>query len=120
VVLNFGLAIRLLAIASSRTRQEELLMHISILRQAVGARAPRSRAAVPILNVIDDFNSGSLGSSRLQGLRVVRELKLVVAIRGRRAMIASDDGTELASDTVLCWAAEHKIEWHCIAQNAFV
>jgi hypothetical protein len=36
-MLNFELA---LAIALSRTRQEELLMHRSIRRKAVGARAP--------------------------------------------------------------------------------
>lgn len=40
-------------------------------------------------------------------------------------MIVSDSGTELTSNAVLRWAAEHKIEWHYIApgkpmQNAFV
>jgi putative transposase len=66
-----------------------------------------------ILNVIDYFNSGRLAAVpefSLQGLRVVRELKLVVAMRGKRAMIVSDDGAELASDAVLCWAAERRIE----------
>jgi hypothetical protein len=67
--------------------------------------------------MIDDFNGGCLATPdfSLQGPRVVRELKLVVAIRGKRGMIASDDGPELASHAVPCWAAEHKIEWHCIA-----
>jgi hypothetical protein len=64
-------------------RQEELLMHISILRQAVGARAPRSRAAVPILNVIDDFNSGSLAA--------VPEFSLAGAAGGPRAQACRGD-----------------------------
>ena len=71
--------------------------------------------------MIDDFNSGCLASVpefSLQGLRVVRELKLVVAIRVKRAMIASDNGTELAGHAVLCRAAEHKIEWHCVAPGS--
>ena len=61
----------------------------------------------------------------LSGLRVVRELEAIIAIRGKPAMIVSDNGTELTSNAVLRWAAEQGIEWHYIApgkpmQNAFV
>ena len=48
-----------------------------------------------------------------------------MAVRGKPEMIVSDNGTELTSNAVLRWAADHKIEWHYIApgkptQNAFV
>jgi putative transposase len=117
-------------------------------RRAIGARAP---IVVPqelnqrwsldfvsdqlgnarrfrLLNVIDDFNSECLAAVpdfSLSGLRVVRELEAIIAIRGKPAMIVSDNGTELTSNAVLRWAAERGIEWHYIApgkpmQNAFV
>ena len=117
-------------------------------RRAVGARAP---IVVPqelnqrwsldfvsdqlangrrfrLLNVIDDFNSECLASVpdfSLSGLRVIRELETIVAVRGKPAMIVSDNGTELTSNAVLRWAADQGIEWHYIApgkptQNAFV
>ena len=81
-----------------------------------------------LLNVIDDFNSECLAAVPdfcLSGLRVIRELERVMAIRGKPAMIVSDNGTELTSNAVLRWAAEQGIEWHYIApgkpmQNAFV
>ena len=81
-----------------------------------------------LLNVLDDFNSECLASVpdfSLSGLRVIRELEALVAIRGKPAMIVSDNGTELTSNAVLRWAADHGIGWHYIApgkpmQNAFV
>ena len=81
-----------------------------------------------LLNVIDDFNSECLAAVPdfcLSGLRVIRELERVMVIRGKPAMIVSDNGTELTSNAVLRWAAERGIEWHYIApgkpmQNAFV
>jgi putative transposase len=117
-------------------------------RRAIGARAP---IVVPqelnqrwsldfvsdqlgngrrfrLLNVIDDFNSECLAAVpdfSLSGLRVIRELEAIIAIRGKPAMIVSDNGTELTSNAVLRWAADQGIEWHYIApgkpmQNAFV
>jgi putative transposase len=117
-------------------------------RRAIGARAP---IVVPqelnqrwsldfvsdqlgngrrfrLLNVIDDFNSECLAAVpdfSLSGLRVTRELEAIIAIRGKPAMIISDNGTELTSNAVLRWAADQGIEWHYIApgkpmQNAFV
>ena len=81
-----------------------------------------------LLNVIDDFNSECLAAVpdfSLSGLRVIRELERVMAIRGKPAMVVSDNGTELTSNAVLRWAAEQGIEWHYIQpgkpmQNAFV
>jgi len=81
-----------------------------------------------LLNVIDDFNSECLAAVPdfcLSGLRVIRELERIIAVRGKPAMIVSDNGTELTSNAVLRWAAEQSIEWHYIApgkamQNAFV
>jgi putative transposase len=81
-----------------------------------------------LLNVLDDFNSECLASVpdfSLPGLRVIRELEAIIAIRGKPAMIVSDNGTELTSNAVLRWVADQGIEWHYIApgkpmQNAFV
>lgn len=117
-------------------------------RRAIGARAPlvvpqelNQRCSLDfvsdqlgngrrfrLLNVIDDFNSEYLAAIpdfSLLGLRVILELEAIIAIRGRPAMIVSDNGTELTSNAVLRWTADQDIEWHYIApgkpmQNAFV
>ena len=81
-----------------------------------------------LFNLVDDYNSECLAAVPdfcLSGLRVIRELARVIAIRGKPATIVSDNGTELTSNAVLRWAAEQGIEWHYIApgkpmQNAFV
>jgi putative transposase len=117
-------------------------------RRAIGARAP---IAVPqelnqrwsldfvsdqlangrrfrLLNVLDDFNSECLAAVpdfSLSGRRVIRELEAIIAVRGKPAMIVSDNGTELTSNAVLRWSADECIEWHYIApdkpmQNGFV
>jgi putative transposase len=90
--------------------------------QLVGGRRFR------ILVVIDDFNSECLAAvpdTSLPGLRVIRELERLIALRGKPATIVSDNGTELTSNAVLRWTAEQQIDWHYIApgkptQNAFV
>ena len=45
----------------------------------------------------------------LSGLRVGRELDRIVALRGRPAMIVSDNGTELTSHAMLCWQQERGV-----------
>ncbi len=60
----------------------------------------------------------------LGGMRVVRELELVVSQRGWPHTIVSHNGTELTSNAVLRWAAE-RVSWHYIqpgkpVQNAFI
>ena len=81
-----------------------------------------------IFAVVDDFTRECLAlvaDTSLPGLRVVRELEAIVAVRGRPAMIVSDNGTELTSLAILRWSQERQVEWHYIApgkpiQNAFV
>jgi len=81
-----------------------------------------------ILAIVDDFTRECLAliaDTSLPALRVVRELDAIVAVRGRPAMIVSDNGTELTSMAMLRWSQERQVEWHYIApgkpqQNAFV
>jgi putative transposase len=81
-----------------------------------------------LFNLVDDCNSECLAAVPdfcLSGLRVIRELERVIAVRGKPAAIVSDNGTELTSNAVLRWAAEQGVEWHYIApgkpmQNAYV
>ena len=80
-----------------------------------------------ILCVVDDFSRECLAAvvdTSLGGMRVVRELELVVNQRGWPHTIVSDNGTELTSNAVLRWAAE-RVSWHYIqpgkpVQNAFI
>src|SRR5262249_41574905 len=80
-----------------------------------------------ILTIVDDFTRECLGliaDTSLSGLRVVRELDALIAVRGCPAMCVSDNGTELTSMAVLRWSQENRVEWHYIApgkpqQNAF-
>ena len=81
-----------------------------------------------IFAVVDDFTRECLAlvaDTSLPGLRVVRELEAIVAVRGRPAMCVSDNGTELTGMAILRWSQETKVEWHYIApgkpqQNAFI
>lgn len=69
-----------------------------------------------ILAIVDYFTRECLvlvDDTSLPGLRVVRELDAVITRRGRRAMIVSDNGTELTS--MLRWSQENGTEWHYIA-----
>jgi putative transposase len=62
-----------------------------------------------VLCVLDDFSRECLAAvvdTSLGGMRVVRELELVVNQRGWPHTIVSDNGTELTSNAVLRWAAE--------------
>ena len=81
-----------------------------------------------ILNVVDDVRRqclGAIADVSISGRRVARELSAIVERRGKPGMIVSDRGTELTSNAILAWSAEHRIEWHYIApgkpmQNGFV
>jgi putative transposase len=81
-----------------------------------------------ILAVVDDFTRECLAliaDTSLSGVRVARELDAIIAIRGRPAMVVSDNGTELTSAAILRWCQECRVEWHYIApgkptQNAFI
>jgi len=81
-----------------------------------------------ILAIVDDFTRECLAlvaDTSLPGLRVARELDILIAIRGCPATIVSDNGTELTSMAMLRWSQDRQVEWHYIApgkptQNAFI
>ena len=81
-----------------------------------------------ILAVVDDFTRECLAlvaDTSLSGMRVGRELDLIIAIRGRPTGIVSDNGTELTSMAILRWTQQTGVGWHYIApgkptQNAFI
>lgn len=71
-----------------------------------------------VLVVVDDFTRECLTllvDTSLSGVRVVRELDRLVALRGRPAMIVSDNGTEFTSHAMLRWSETNRVEWHYIA-----
>ncbi len=63
------------------------------------------------------MSAAGLGYRRLFILlrRVARELTTLIERRGKPGMIVSDNGTELASNAILAWSKDHKVEWHYIA-----
>ncbi len=81
-----------------------------------------------VLAIVDDFTRECLAlvaDTSLSGLRVTRELDIVMAQRGRPHTIVSDNGTELTSMAILRWCQQARVEWHYIApgkpmQNGFV
>jgi putative transposase len=81
-----------------------------------------------ILCVVDDYTRECLAlvaETSLSGIRVARELDVLIHQRGKPASIVSDNGTELTSMAILKWSQDRRIDWHYIApgkptQNAFV
>ena len=81
-----------------------------------------------ILNIVDDVTRECLAAipdTSISGRRVARELTSLMERRGRPGLIVSDHGTELTSNAVLAWCAEHRVAWHYIApgkpmQNGFI
>jgi putative transposase len=80
------------------------------------------------LNVIDDYNREALWievDTSLPAERVVRVLEQLLDWRGKPAHIRMDNGPELTSQRLECWAQEKRIELLHIqpgkpAQNAYV
>jgi putative transposase len=75
-----------------------------------------------ILNVVDDVTRECLAAvpdTSISGKRVARELTTLIERHGKPGMIVSDHGTELASNAILAWCAEHRIDWHYIAPGPF-
>ena len=63
-----------------------------------------------ILNVVDDVTRECLAAvpdTSISGKRVARELTTLIERRGKPGMIVSDHGTELSSNAILAWCAEH-------------
>ncbi|WP_395543609.1 IS3 family transposase [Neotabrizicola sp. sgz301269] len=81
-----------------------------------------------VLNLVDDVTRECLAAipdTSVSGRRVARELTELIERRGRPGLIVSDNGTELTSNAILKWCAEHRVEWHYIApgkpmKNGFV
>jgi putative transposase len=47
-----------------------------------------------------------VADTSLSGMRVARELDTLIAVRGKPAMVVSDNGTELISMAILRWSQE--------------
>ena len=81
-----------------------------------------------ILCVVDDFSRECLAlvaDTSLSGLRLARELDLLISRHGKPATIVSDNGTEMTSNAILKWQEGTGVAWHYIApgkpmQNGFV
>lgn len=70
-----------------------------------------------VLGVMDQCSRECLtlaADTSMPGLRVVRELDLLVKKHGKPKVIVSDNGPELTSRAVLIWAAQNAIDWHYI------
>jgi putative transposase len=70
-----------------------------------------------ILGIMDQCSRECLtllADTSIGGVRVVRELDVLVNRYGKPLCIVSDNGTEFTSRAVLAWAQEHGIEWHYI------
>jgi putative transposase len=106
-------------------------------RRAVGERMPMGLPSAPnqrwsldfladqlgngrrfrILAVINDFSRECLAAvidTSLPGMRVVRELDRLVALRGCPVAMVSDNGTKLTANAVLRWVQERGVAWHYI------
>lgn len=69
------------------------------------------------LAVVDQCSRECLtitADTSMPGLRVVRELDMLIAMRGKPKVIVSDNGPELTCRAVQIWAAENNIDWHYI------
>ncbi|SNX67516.1 helix-turn-helix protein [Cereibacter ovatus] len=107
-------------------------------RKAIGTRAPiliqaraNARRALDFVHdpfacgrcfrvrhVVDDVTReciAAITDTSISGRRVARKLTALIERRGKPGMIVSDNGTELTSNAILKWCAEHKVEWHYIA-----
>lgn len=117
-------------------------------RRTVGTRAPILVAARPnarwsldfvhdqladgrrfrVLNIVDDVTRECLAAvpdTSISGVRVARELTVLIARRGRPEMIVSDNGTELTSNAIFAWTKNQRVAWHYIApgkpmQNGYI
>ena len=70
-----------------------------------------------VLAVVDQCSRECLtitADTSMPGLRVVRELDVLIALRGKPKIIVSDNGPELTCRAVLIWASENNIDWHYI------
>src|SRR6516164_10295106 len=98
---------------------------LQVRRRGGSKRALGTRAPLAIPQGANQRWSLDFLSDALTDGRVVRELDVIIAWRGRPAMCVSDNGPELTGMSVLRLSQERQIEWHYIApgkptQNAFI
>ena len=80
------------------------------------------------LNIVDDFTRECLAievDTSLSGPRVARVLDAIAAVRGYPETLVMDNGTELTSVAMLCWARDRRVRLHYIqpgkpTQNACI
>jgi putative transposase len=80
------------------------------------------------LNIVEDYTQECLAievDTSLSGHRVARVLDAIASVRGYLQTIVMDNGTELTSVPMLCWARDRKVRLHYIqadkpTQNAFI
>jgi putative transposase len=80
------------------------------------------------LNIVDDFTRECLAievDTSLSGHRVARILDAIGSVRGFPQTIVMDNGTELTSIAMACWARDRKVRLHFIqpgkpTQNAYI
>jgi putative transposase len=68
-----------------------------------------------VLAVVDDYSRECLAlvaDTSLSGIRVARDLNMLIAQRGKPQTVVSDNGTELTSMAVLKRCQDTAIEWH--------
>ena len=73
-----------------------------------------------MLTVVDDFTrecQAVVADTSLSGVRVGRELDVIIARRGRPRSIVSDNGTELTSMAILSWSLETQIDCDLLPEN---
>jgi transposase InsO family protein len=128
-------------------REEQLMVRRRGGRKrALGTRAPMPVPLAPNERWPLDFVSGqfvcgrrilavfgdctrecpaAIADTSLSGVRVARELDLLIAWRGRPKTIVSDNATGLTSNAILFLAKQAKVNWRYIVpgkpvQNAFI
>jgi putative transposase len=88
----------------------------------------QSGRRIRTLNIVDDYTRECLAievDTSLSGGRVARALDAIGSVRGFPQTIVMDNGTELTSLAMACWARDRKVRLHFIqpgkpTQNAFV
>lgn len=84
-------------------------------RPMVARSCPRPASRrIRILNIVDDVTRGSLAAipyTSIFGVLVVRELMVLVDLRGWPETIVSDHGTELSSNALFAWSKDHGAPW---------
>ena len=94
---------------------------------AGGGSASSRQTPCVCADVVDDVTRECLAAkpdTSISGVRVARELSVLVARHGKPGMIVSDNGTEFTSNAILNLCADRHIDWHYIApgkpmQNGF-